>query len=583
MIDGINETLTLHGKKIDLLGDQITMMADLIQLNAEKIELNAKDIIANADNIQLNADKIELNAKEIVAKAELIQLNANRIEMNAEQILLKASKETVDEMGTRLSQAEINIDGANARIDLKASQSVVDDISTRLSQAEINIDGANARIDLKASQEIVADIDTRLSQAEIDIDGANAAITLKASQTSVDDLGEKVTAAELRIDGAESKITAQAKTIEAKADTFRVEVIETEITGLLKVESLQSEIANLGSINMSGGLSANNVQAQYGTFANAQIGNASCKVSTLTIGDKSCTFFAPSDATFDLSDMPGYDDALAAAKKEGASLVQVMECEYDSQSYTAPNKYLEAHCKISLSNDRSGIYRFTVPASSVYNAGESAGYSDGYASGYDAGESAGYSDGYDAGESAGYSAGEKAGAKTLSLSPSTSTSLGYGASQTVTASTSYGSSTVTKTVTITAPADRYYDGVVTGIKAARPTSASVSGTLSGDYTYNMSITCTNGTNSYNFTDSFSAKEAYDKGYAAAKDKYYDERGSWADGYEEGVLKGYDNGYADGAASVTCDYVSFVSETAASLRVFVYLTNGVGATKSVDGW
>ena len=91
--------------------------------------------------------------------------------------------EGVNGLTTRVSQAEIDIDAAEAAIALKASQSTVDNLSTRLTQAEIDIDGAEAAIALKASQQSVDALGTRMSQAEIDIDGAEAAIALKVSQT----------------------------------------------------------------------------------------------------------------------------------------------------------------------------------------------------------------------------------------------------------------------------------------------------------------------------------------------------------------------------------------------------------------
>ena len=68
-------------------------------------------------------------------------------------ITMKADSTTVTEIGKRVSQAEIDIDGANAQIALKASQTTVDALGERVSSAEINIDGANAKIELKVSKD----------------------------------------------------------------------------------------------------------------------------------------------------------------------------------------------------------------------------------------------------------------------------------------------------------------------------------------------------------------------------------------------------------------------------------------------
>lgn len=164
--------------------------------------------------------KLALNAKEIEA-------NAQKIQLNAEQIALRATKEEVGAMGTRISSAEIRIDGLNAEIKLLATTSSIEALTSRVSQAEIDIDGANAQISLKASQKSVDALGERVSQAEINIDGANAQISLKASKQDLNEVS-------LRLDAAEGLI-------EAKAPLVRVEALETQIKGLVKVEDLESE------------------------------------------------------------------------------------------------------------------------------------------------------------------------------------------------------------------------------------------------------------------------------------------------------------------------------------------------------
>ena len=95
-------------------------------------------IIHNEALIQLNAEAIQMNAKTILAQAE--------------QIKLKASVEEVTELGTRLSAAEIDIDGANAEILLKASRTEVDAQGERIREAEIRLNGAESEIALKADK-----------------------------------------------------------------------------------------------------------------------------------------------------------------------------------------------------------------------------------------------------------------------------------------------------------------------------------------------------------------------------------------------------------------------------------------------
>ena len=61
------------------------------------------------------------------------------------------------------------------------------------------------------------------------------------------------------------------------------------------------------------------------TCSSASVGGTDCAAHTLTIGGKTATFFAPADATFELSDLPGYDAAMQAAMTSGAASVELEE------------------------------------------------------------------------------------------------------------------------------------------------------------------------------------------------------------------------------------------------------------------
>ena len=91
------------------------------------------------------------------------------------KINAKADSTVVDALGTRVGNAEIAIDGANAQIALKASQTTVDALGTRVSQAEIDIDGAEAAIALKVSK---GDVSTQLSVecGNVTISGGNLVV-----------------------------------------------------------------------------------------------------------------------------------------------------------------------------------------------------------------------------------------------------------------------------------------------------------------------------------------------------------------------------------------------------------------------
>ena len=72
-----------------------------------------------------------------------------------------------------------------------------------------------------------------------------------------------------------------------------------------------------------------------------------------------------------MSDMPGYDDALAAAKSEGASSVHVQALEIAGQNYHSSSKYIEVNLDTTLSNGSTEEGLLSVNASSAYNAGVS--------------------------------------------------------------------------------------------------------------------------------------------------------------------------------------------------------------------
>ena len=113
------------------------------------------------------------------------------------------------------------------------------------------------------------------------------------------------------------------------------------------------------------------INADNGWFGAVHVGETAVAQHTLTIGGTSCQFFAPADATFDLSDMPGYDDALDAARREGASSVYVQALEAYGESYYAATKTVTANLDITLSNRETSQHSVSVDASGAYSAGHS--------------------------------------------------------------------------------------------------------------------------------------------------------------------------------------------------------------------
>ena len=88
-----------------------------------------------------------------------------------------ASDLTLEGLTMRITQAEIDIDGANAAIKLKADETTVTALGQRLSQAEVDIDAANSRIDLKADITSLGQTNARLQSAELSIDALKGTVS----------------------------------------------------------------------------------------------------------------------------------------------------------------------------------------------------------------------------------------------------------------------------------------------------------------------------------------------------------------------------------------------------------------------
>lgn len=135
-----------------------------------------------------------------------IRLTQAGMDIDAAEASISLQASLIDGITDRISQAEIDIDGANAQIALKANQSSLDETNAELTAAELVIDGHTASIGLHTTQ--ISGLDSRVSQAEIDIDAAEASILLKASQTALDTTNSNLSTLTGRVSTAETAISA---------------------------------------------------------------------------------------------------------------------------------------------------------------------------------------------------------------------------------------------------------------------------------------------------------------------------------------------------------------------------------------
>lgn len=354
--DSAMQALTISQEQFDAM---LKRHAVAVEDNKQKIS----DV-----EIKLDAAKAEIDLRTKRLESDLDtqrdKTNAAEVRISAAEaaIELKASSQTVEGMNQRLSLAEANLDAAQAAIQLKASQNDMDDALRRLNAAEINIDGANAAIELKVDKTVTDALGNRLMEAEASIKAANAAIDLKVSKDGI------ISAINLSSDGAvisANRIDLSGYTTmsEFKALSGELERIKS---GTATIDRLR--VGTLVADAVSGPKSIN---ADDGWFGAVHVGETAVAQHTLTIGGTSCQFFAPADATFDLSDMPGYDDALDAARREGASSVYVQALEAYGESYYAATKTVTANLDITLSNRETSQHSVSVDASGAYSAGRS--------------------------------------------------------------------------------------------------------------------------------------------------------------------------------------------------------------------
>lgn len=336
------------------LSDLSAPLAGTITSSETNVNRATEDITALQGRVGVVAGDLNVVSDRVSVVSDEVNILAGDVAIVADNLKFKAAQSSVDAMGVRLSQAEIDIDGLNAEIKLLATTSSIEGLTTRV------------------------------SKAEIDIDGANAAIALKAEQTTVDAMGQRISAAELLIDGQNSLIAA-------KADKVRVEAIETEITGLLKVQDLRSEIATLAEIGVND-LVANSVNTFF--MSADDIATDSLRVDGYDFTSHSHTVTVNSDGTitlgevsssggsFNIADTKFYKDGVAAAKEEGARLVNVSNM-FGSEGVITAQLSNGKEGTLQLSQGTAsgkeipilgrGSTVMTVNASGIYDEGYTAG------------------------------------------------------------------------------------------------------------------------------------------------------------------------------------------------------------------
>lgn len=336
------------------------------------IASKASDTLSTTDGIvsklQAIEDESAANGAACHVARDEIRKAETSIKQNADEIQLKASKESVDALGVRMNTAESAIEIQASGIGLLSGRvtTVEDNVTTAQAQIRVNNDSIGTlvtRTDALAG---------RTTKTESAIEQLSDSLVMYVKKD--DDISAMV---ELRGDGV--TISGGTITLTGYVTTGELSAMKADVSWLdghsLACDFLTTDNAAIFDLYASKAGAGSLTVDSSATVASLTVGGTAVASHTLKIGESSCTFFAPADATFELSDMPGYDDALDAARREGASSVYVQALEAYGESYYSATKTVMAELDITLSNRETSQHSVSVDASSAYSAGYSAGAS----------------------------------------------------------------------------------------------------------------------------------------------------------------------------------------------------------------
>lgn len=163
----IQYSTTAHGfsdeymKRVDVLGSIDIMRS---------VQVNMHSLTAGGDDWKNSTiTGLRLLIGDTIADEYLISL-INIGQSSIEELMLQG-------LEMRITQAEADIDGANAAIALKADETTVKGLQQQLNSAQVQIDAINSIVALKADRVALDGVEARLRTAEIEIDALDGGIT----------------------------------------------------------------------------------------------------------------------------------------------------------------------------------------------------------------------------------------------------------------------------------------------------------------------------------------------------------------------------------------------------------------------
>lgn len=207
----------------------------------KKIAASKKDALTEAvklvDNAKstLNTDLSETEKKVEALKGSIGTLSNDTSVQFAKinnALISVASKQDVDKVSQRVSNAETILTQQAGQISVKASKEDVNAVSGRLNKAESSLTVQAGQINQKANKQDVDTLTGRVNRAETSITQQADMIASKANKQELDNVNNRVINAESRITQQANEISQRVKTSDFNNATQRLATAESSITQL---------------------------------------------------------------------------------------------------------------------------------------------------------------------------------------------------------------------------------------------------------------------------------------------------------------------------------------------------------------
>ena len=207
----------------------------------KKIAASKKDALSEAVKLvdsaksTLNTDLSETEKRVEALKGSIGTLSNDTSVQFAKinnALISVASKQDVDKVSQRVSNAETVLTQQAGQISAKASKEDVNAVSGRLNKAESSLTVQAGQISQKANKQDVDTLTGRVNRAETSITQQADMIASKANKQELDNVNNRVINAESRITQQANEISQRVKTSDFNNATQRLATAESSITQL---------------------------------------------------------------------------------------------------------------------------------------------------------------------------------------------------------------------------------------------------------------------------------------------------------------------------------------------------------------